>query len=82
MYVERERFEAAMAVYLALAERRAGLGDAAVSLEDRLDRLQSAELQVCLPGVKEEEGIGAQSECEPVTYVLAAACVPVVRAVF
>ncbi len=45
LYIERDRFEAATAVYAALAERRSGLGDAAVQLDERLDRLQAAELQ-------------------------------------
>lgn len=44
------RYAAAAGVYRALAERRSGSGDAAVSLDQRLDALHNALLQVRTDG--------------------------------
>lgn len=51
LYIARGSYGAAAAVFEALATRRAGLGDAGVSLPERLDLYQSAVLQArpCAP---------------------------------
>lgn len=45
LYIARFQYADAAAVYAALATRRAGLGDQAVDLAERLDLYQSAVLQ-------------------------------------
>ncbi|KAF8069564.1 NUP155 [Scenedesmus sp. PABB004] len=45
LHIQKGKYAAAAGVYRALAERRSGPGDAAVSLEQRLDALHSALLQ-------------------------------------
>lgn len=45
LHIKKGKYAAAAGVYRALAERRSGAGDAAVSLEQRLDALHNALLQ-------------------------------------
>ncbi len=47
LYIARFQYADAAAVYAALAQRKAGLGDQAVDLAERLDLYQSAVLQAC-----------------------------------
>ncbi len=49
LYIARFQYADAAAVYAALAARRAGLGDQAVDLAERLDLYQNAVLQACFP---------------------------------
>ena len=49
LYIARFQYGDAAAVYAALAQRKAGLGDQAVDLAERLDLYQSAVLQACSP---------------------------------